>query len=301
MDLTLFGCYQGLKALKFDITSDWTCCLSILQALISKRFTRLEELRFVICEFEGKGRNLHDDIFKALSTDAYSNLRILNITFPKESSRVDEDYRAKKRSDACHYLADAIGSGKLRHLQELSIIGDHAAYDSGSVLKSMAKGKCPNLVNVEFDGFICDDTDLNLETTTAGAFLSGAFDSVKALRNACDFPIILWGIEARQYPSMKELIIWYVDNNSLASLGRALAQGSFPNLETLIVPDVSPNSILRGIQEARRRSLMPNLRDVAVLLFVDFTEILHEELVDKQLVTDFRKEFPTIILRHITL
>jgi hypothetical protein len=139
-----------------------------------------------------------------------------------------------------------------------------------------------------------DDID---GTTIAGTFLSGAFDSVEELRVMTDGRIILEGIEARQYPSMKQLALWgMICQDSYAiPLGRALAQGSFPKLETLDAPCIPPNRLLRDIQTACRGSLMPNLREVGVSLYSYY----NKKDIDKQLVADFRAEFPNIILRDI--
>jgi hypothetical protein len=291
LDLTLFGCFQGLKSLEFGINSEWASSLSILQALVSKGFTSLEVLYIHMYDYESDEMNLHD-IFNALGNDACPNLRTLDITFPDDE--VDQDHQGK-RTDICHYLANAIGSGHWTHLRHLAVHGDYVEYDSSVVWAALAKGKCPNLVNVELNGFV-DDTDFDLKATTAGTFLSGAFNSVEELRVVTYGNILLEGIEAHQYPSMKRLTVWDsgLDKDSLAALGRALAQGSFPKLETLTIPDVSPNNLLRGIQTACRGSLMPNLREIGVSLFLDLKEAL-----DEQLVADFRTEFPSIVLRHI--
>lgn len=235
LDLTQFGCFQGLKTLECDLTCGWQSSLPILQALVSKGLTSLEELHVNVQEYQDEDMEMHYVIFRTFD-EACPNLQRLYILFPEEESFPADDNL--QRGDMCCNLAGAIESGHWRHLRELTVSGYSVEYESGFVLAALAKGKCPSLVEVDFDLFI-HDTEFEMEAHIGDTFLSGAFDSVEGLRVvSVGQHIILEGIDARQYPNMKRLTLWdsSLNNDSLASLGRALAQGSFPNLETLAIP-----------------------------------------------------------------
>lgn len=294
LGLSPFGCFQGLKSLHYTYTSDEAKDWSLIQAFVSKGLMSLEELYIEMYEYERDGDTTVCSILTSLG--ACPHLRSLRLSFP---GGMDENEEADNLSI---YVASIIPW--LPNLRELKIVGNYDEdYNSGILLNAITQHGCRNLISIDLSGYVNDTVpyqhneaffgDDDSSGTIGSTLLSGALDSLEKLRIITEGCVDLHGIEARQYPNMKKFTMLggSFDDESIASLCRALSQGSFPNLEELTIPDVGPNNILQSLLIALRNSLLRNLQEVSVTLY--------PEEVDEQLLSSLRTQFPNVVLNHI--